>query len=1410
MELTSLGDEDGLNLLFLAAKLRHSEAKYLIDAGLSPSSLVKGFIAADVAYETKNFDFLEDLLKSNSRFPGSFEIKNSPNNIFKLIETSVELRKNVLEENLEELERIIEENRNFKYFFDTKNESAAAFSIVNKKFKSYEFLVKRNIIFGPREDIDQIMNSLNEIEKREVRDIHRKNSKILFEKYLMVLVSNSSVGADELEVLEKIQYVYKAFEFLNDISSIKPILKAVAACKDFEICFDFNRKYIRYLDPSAERYTNGLYYFNGRVLIGALLLLDPEREQEVYGVLAHELCHFAMCLVYDNDGKPYFKKDAAAALEFRSIVEECKVNKDYEPIVGSVFDDYPEEAFHPELIVRPVQLLATYDGNVERMQECYENYTSLCDFYENNTISDIENAIPDIENKANEALKKAKRKISILKNIVIFLAMVLILGGPALFYYVYEPKYSWDDLDAITKGKILNSSVSYYGLDTQLSQLLANDSEALNHLSTEQLVHAMNQNYSLINKAINSILNPYIYLNASNLTENIWNKLLNSKVRFQGYETFIMDMVSNRTALQNISSQQIKTLLSNDSFDIQEKMRFSHTFYIPRKFARNKDFSESPSDGLETLNNEEALNTSESYEFLTSCGVFLLADAPGSGKSAVFQFMVNEIKEVNPNKWVQLVELKYYENVFKNIEEKSLGDATEIARLISSKILSLKGLANDIFIDQFMSDSIVLLWDAVDEISKPYQEVFLKLSQAISNKTENLQYISTRLQFASSLKSAFENELFSLVPYTEMDTSSFILNFLKSNNLSEAKIEEVKMKIETFITSVLGNKDDSLKDEVNNPLLLLMISEIALNEKLSENLENIYSLYDEFITMKLQIILQKNSSNRLEGLIIFKDVTIHEIHEIYALRYILGNFFLDQNTRKHIDLETLEIMKKLKTWTDDQISYFGILSLRSDTVINFVHRTFGEFFVAKYIINNIYNERVSPRLEEMTIRLALLHTLSYEAEIYQVIQKFIYNFLDANRSLNVHFSFSVIEGIEKNFDKVPDYYAFSISNRLFIKFFEKDTRIFKTLSKINAYKRTEDWLSAEHGITLKDKGKTYIENEQFGMILLRCWQFKKLKDENFIKFVRKTTKTDSTGNASRYIIFGNLTMIDNILTFLNFTKPILTEKERKEIFLNVVYAVNGDSKDESVLELFITEVSNSLNSSEIILAFKKQDANKRNIFFKTALINDENLNNKLLTIMEDNFSNDDIYEVIRFQEKAQRTSAAMIVAQFQDIYFLMTFMNFTLNHTTENQFKELLLQRDNENHTMLHYAHNFPYPDNFDYLTMFYYKNFPIRAIQQIFTNLGEYKLPSFVDIVGTSSVQFFERLAIFLSSTFVNNPNDLVSYLSRRNENGDTIFSIYKNEKSYRQKIQYLENVLENKISDEDIKKLYENNKRN
>jgi hypothetical protein len=157
------------------------------------------------------------------------------------------------------------------------------------------------------------------------------------------------------------------------------------------------------------------------IFIGAKLK-DHQREQRIKGVLAHELCHYVMRLIYENQENPYYKHMIKVAEMFEGIVKvidkwsaEGAENSDDEcnRIISSVFELYSKDEFHLELIVRVVQILVEFDDNQDKIKHLENKYKMLFDFWEHQVIPEMQK----FNLKEREAVRKQNRYFELLSSI---------------------------------------------------------------------------------------------------------------------------------------------------------------------------------------------------------------------------------------------------------------------------------------------------------------------------------------------------------------------------------------------------------------------------------------------------------------------------------------------------------------------------------------------------------------------------------------------------------------------------------------------------------------------------------------------------------------------------------------------------------------------------------------------------------------------------------------------------------------------------------------------------------------------------------------------------------------------------------------------------------------------------------
>ena len=276
------------------------------------------------------------------------------------------MHENIKAGKLSAIEKVVKENPKERHFYNNEDTSVAATAIKEKQIAIYKFLVSKRVHPGLGEDMEELVKGFSDAEKKEIQEIHLNYSVESDLKHLKTLYGKTKLNHDveregERKLFKKIE---GAYEELNEIKEIEAILKVVACADVLNVIFDFNRESVVHIDPGLDRNTKGIcYYHKGRVFIGAKGLLDDEESRlKALGVMAHEFCHYAMKLIYDNRCNPYCWGDDEQEKRFSAILGLCEGKKDGEDQIRFVFF-YPKNQRSAELIVRVPYLLALHKNS---------------------------------------------------------------------------------------------------------------------------------------------------------------------------------------------------------------------------------------------------------------------------------------------------------------------------------------------------------------------------------------------------------------------------------------------------------------------------------------------------------------------------------------------------------------------------------------------------------------------------------------------------------------------------------------------------------------------------------------------------------------------------------------------------------------------------------------------------------------------------------------------------------------------------------------------------------------------------------------------------------------------------------------------------------------------------------------
>ncbi|XP_064455435.1 uncharacterized protein LOC135366590 isoform X2 [Ornithodoros turicata] len=318
----------------------------------------------------------------------------------------------------DEVEKYLNENRDFKQWLhpDT-GRSALCNAREKKELKIYALLMFRNCKLNKAKEKEELFEELNDMEEREY---HYNFHQFCYKCDIPVrLLSISNVSANN-DMFGKVKELY---EKLYKIPMIDTILEVVATDPKLEVIFDFGSETLDRLLGNKHKSKQGLTkYRERRIYLGA-----NRGDNDLLGTMAHEFCHHALHMVYNNNGLPYKQDDPVLSPSYLGILDNIKRSK------ITLHDKIAEALDNPkELIVRVPHMLALMHYGKHDTHEAHmptgegkvllqKQVPELLEFFEKYVLEDMKKFItqnsPDKDNdeirEQNRELGKAKKTESL-------------------------------------------------------------------------------------------------------------------------------------------------------------------------------------------------------------------------------------------------------------------------------------------------------------------------------------------------------------------------------------------------------------------------------------------------------------------------------------------------------------------------------------------------------------------------------------------------------------------------------------------------------------------------------------------------------------------------------------------------------------------------------------------------------------------------------------------------------------------------------------------------------------------------------------------------------------------------------------------------------------------------------------
>ncbi|KAL7015365.1 hypothetical protein ACKWTF_016414 [Chironomus riparius] len=957
------------------------------------------------AFNKEKFDVLCDLLEY-SDFPFPRNIANHPVTHERL--TQICKERNQFHE---AIRNKIEANVNYftdtyfnnKMAYDTNNKTALFKAITSRNFEVYCRLKSLGFKSEYSEKCEEYESKLTGREKELLSKQERIQTKINADcsisdskKYISLLSARSLIHNRKVNKSEEIKYRKQIVKWLEELSKIevcKAFLDAAAQCEDLKIIFDFESLSVDNVDLKGKGAV-GTTYAAAKYIFIAAKLKDKDREQNIKGVLIHEICHYVMRLVYENNEEPYYKNDKISKKKFDQIVS--MYDKFRSPDTNDILDDkcggiistvytlYPQINYTAELVVRPAQIFAKYDDNDKHTNVLQAEYKPLFDYVTENVLPELKKfdlrhrssvrklnkIVGHLDAIKEEAFVFTESKVSISNNLN-FESYVMTSNVPKLLLSDLFNSFKLEYLPDTKTVFIRPQDCKNQSIFDAYSQIVSNSNEIRVIIDCSKgmgpkledllpkfnlIIIVSNEHHSrevmkLYSKKFNKSIDPkVINYRFCDLTPENQLYLLQTEVQFQNEKLNLHNLLSNQITqvdecfLEIVDDKLLKLLV--DEFEIQINVKFECEKYFQALY-RSRNLIEHNNDNL---GSKQKFTQEEFLKAVQDDKSIIISDIGGNGKSWTLKNITIKLRKQKPSKWVSYIHLRMFENIFDSKKTNS-----NFLQFMSVNVLSCNTYERAIFKRLYKTGNCCILLDGYDELNLTSREFVKELMMSFKNYGGNQIWVATRDIFKDELQTVLHTKVvYKPAEFTVDDA----IEFIKTTWMLSDIEKELKIVQEFEVLKILRTKDSQMYQSYAENL----VSKIFNSKFLKTGLPNIckiaadifkdqddksmvYSLnvdmiYDEYVKNKYHdwsngTRRQSNSSTDSE--------TFLAINQYQAVKNICPML------TPICDL----VYKNVKFYDEDVIAC-GLTSRRNDNVI-FEHESFNEYFLLSFLAKVIKN-----------------------------------------------------------------------------------------------------------------------------------------------------------------------------------------------------------------------------------------------------------------------------------------------------------------------------------------------------------------------------------------------------------------------------------------------------------------------
>ncbi|PSN55708.1 hypothetical protein C0J52_09025 [Blattella germanica] len=347
--------------------------------------------------------------------------------------------------------------------------------------------------------------------------------------------------------------------------------------------------------------------------------------------------------------------------------------------------------------------------------------------------------------------------------------------------------------------------------------------------------------------------------------------------------------------------------------------------------------------------------------------VLLITAEPGMGKSTLLTHLTKQTQIRHPNIWVVRIDINYHSKLLHRIKLDGFTDNDAIELLSSAAGINGShciGLASNLFRHCcFSTGNMAVLVDGIDEVSPSYFNEVIKILIVLSKTKISKIWLTSRPFLKSELEYALGITSYVLKPFNKEDQIKFLVKFWKNRffSIDTSLLSRIAThSLEQLSKHLNGNEIDFL----GIPLQSLLLAEIiekrlqadGFNVVIDSRSLNLLILYDLYVDKKWQIYLQEKKNSDITNVnVILDEKDLYDIyirnHEVAAMVSIFENEELKELQSSIVDSQWITFLKKIERGEEKT----GMILRSHMGRPIFVHRTFAEYFAAKWFYNNFHS-----------------------------------------------------------------------------------------------------------------------------------------------------------------------------------------------------------------------------------------------------------------------------------------------------------------------------------------------------------------------------------------------------------------------------------------------------------------------